>query len=273
MIRPIQQRRFKSRRQIWFIVALVPIIMTGFIATPSERGQKSEHQPVNIEALMKSVMDLNKQKKHQKAIDLLLAVTDQQKDDALLRALLVQTFDLFLEDEIKLGQKAIQKNPVDQAGYYRVSGALELMGDNARAMEILLGGLQFHRQSSDMWMKIARLELKAHRDMEALDVFKEVIRLDHKNGDAYNNAAYILTQQKNGSEKDLKEAEHLATMARKLNPKNPEYLDTLAEVHFKQGRRDQAQTLMEEAVRLAPDNDIFKNQLKKYKNSTDLMPK
>jgi len=247
--------------------------MTGFLSLETARANLDAEEPVHIETLMKRVLELNKQKKHQKAIDLLLEVTDKQKEDAFLQALLVQTFDLFLEDEIKQGQKAIQKNPLDKSGYYRVSGALELLGDNARAMEILLGGLLFHRKSGDIWMRIGRLELKAHRDMEAFDVFKEVIRLDNKNSDAYNNAAFILAHRENSSQKDLKEAERLANAAHKLDPKNPDYLDTLAEVYFKQGNRNTAQTLMKEAIKLAPEKNTFKEQLKKYKHNTDLIPK
>lgn len=248
------------------IAALVPLVLTGFIATPGERQKIAVgNAPVNIEELMKRVLQLNQNKEHQKAIDLLLSTVDKQGEDSILRTLLVQTFDLFLENEIKLGQKDIQKNPRNMAAYVRVSGALELVGDKFRAMEILLTGLRHNSNSSEIWMKIGRLELKASRDQEALDVFREVTRLDGKNSDAYNNAAYILVRTEQCDADDLKEAEQFANSARKLDPKNPEYLDTLAEVHFKQGNTKMAQTLIEEAIKIAPEKDALKNQLRRFK--------
>lgn len=255
------------------IMALLPLF-TGFIAISGEKlkALKSD-ETVNIESLMKSVLELNQKKQHQKAIDLLLSTADRQGEDSVLKTLLVQTFDLFLENEIKQGQKDIIANPNNMASYIRVSGALELVGDKFRAMEILLNGLRHNPNSSDLWMKIGRLELKGNREHEALDVFREVTRLDGKNSDAFNNAAYILVQTENASLGDLKEAEKLATSARKLDPKNPEYLDTLAEVHFKQGNTKMAQSLIEEALKLAPEQDDLKNQLRRFKSDTSFQAK
>lgn len=253
------------------ITALVPLVLTGFIAASGERQKiVTEAAPLDVEDLVKQVLRLNQHKEHQKAIDLLLATVDKQGEDSILRALLIQTFDLFLENEIKLGQNDIERNPLNMAAYARVSGALELVGDKFRAMEILLNGLRHNPNSPEIWMKVGRLELKANRDHEALDIFREVIRLDTKNSDAYNNAAYILVRTDHCNANDLKEAEKLATSARKLDPKNPEYLDTLAEVHFRRGNAKMAQALIEEALKLAPDKDALKDQLRRFKGDTSL---
>ncbi len=160
-------------------------------------------------------------------------MVSQQKEDSILRTLLVQTFDLFLEEEIKLGQRAIKSNPKDVGSYQRLAGALELLGDNFHAMEILLSGVRYNPISSDLWMRIARLELAANRNMEALGVFKEVIRIDKRNSDAYNNAAYILAKADHCEAHDLREAEDFAKNARRLDLRKPEYIDTLAEVSFR----------------------------------------
>jgi cytochrome c-type biogenesis protein CcmH/NrfG len=119
-------------------------------------------------------------------------------------------------------------------------------------------------------MRIGKMELKASRGNEVLDVFREVVRLDGKNSDANNNAAYLLVRTDNCDADDLKEAEKFATNARKLDPKNPEYLDTLAEVVFKQGNTKMAQSLIEEALKLSPEKDALKNQLRRFKGETSL---
>ncbi len=270
MRRPTQNLGKLSIITVLSIVALLPVF-TGFITVTGEKhkAQKGE-QPINIEDLMKQVLELNQKNQHQKAIDLLLATADKQAEDSILRTLLVQTFDLLLENEIKQGQKDIQKNPRNMTAYMRVSGALELVGDKFRAMEILLNGLRYHPNSAALWMKIGRLELRADRNNEALDVFREVTRLDGKNSDAYNNAAYLLVRTENCDADDLKEAEHFASSARKLDPKNPEYMDTLAEVFFKQGNTKMAQSLIEEALKISPEKDALKNQLRRFQSDRSL---
>lgn len=250
------------------VVALLPLF-TGFIATSSEKQKaSSESKPINIENLMQKVLQLNQKNEHQKALDLLLAAVEKEDEASIVRTLLMQTFDVFLENEIRQGQKDIQKNPRDMGAYVRVSGALELVGDKFRSMEILLNGLAHNPKSPDLWMRIGRMELKSGRENEALDVFREVTRLDGKNSDAYNNAAYILVRTDHCDAEDLKEAEKFATSARKLDPKNPEYLDTLAEVAFKQGNLKMAQSLIEEALKISPEKDALKNQLRRFKGDT-----
>ncbi len=252
------------------VIALTPFF-TGFITMPGHRqGDLKERGSVDIEGLMKKVIELNQKNQHQKSIDLLLAAVEKEDEGSIVRTLLTQTFDVFLESEIRLGQKAIKNNPKDIGSYLRLSGALELVGDKFRAMEVLLNGISQKPSSSDLWMKIARLELKADRQNEALDVFREVTRLDGKNSDAYNNAAYILVRTDNCDADDLKEAEKLAASARKLDPKNPEYLDTLAEVFYRQGNAKMARSLIEEALKISPNHDSLKNQLRKFKGDQSL---
>lgn len=226
---------------------------------------------IDIEALMKKVLKLNQQKKHQEAVDLLMAAMEKNQEDSLLRTLLMQTFEMFLEDEVRFGQQDIQENKHNVSAYVRVAGALELMGDNFRAMEFLINGVSINPAAPELWMKVGKLEHKANRSLEALDIFKEVIRLDKKSGDAYNNAAFILAQSERLNAEDLKLAESYAESARKLDPKNPEYLDTLAEVNFRKGDPEQAQALIKEAIKLAPERDSFKNQLRRFSQKSPVL--
>lgn len=241
------------------------------ILTSSNAPVHDSQDAINIDELMKKVLDLNQKKQHQKAIDVLLLAVEKQKDDSLLRTLLVQTFDLFLSDEIERGQEQIQKNRKDQSAYLSVAGALELLGDNFRAMEILLNGIA-HKPSTSLWMRIANLELKSGRDLEALDVFLEVIRLDKNNSLAHNNAAFILAKMtKSKDDPDLVDAEKLAKRAIKLEPKNPQYIDTLAEVYFRKGEQSAAENLIKQAIKLAPESEQLKNRLEHFENDFDNM--
>ncbi len=257
---PLKNLRKLSVIAIFSLVAMLPLF-TGFVA--DARAEAAGAQ-INLDELMKKVMMLNQKNQQHKAIDLLIETADKQGDDSFLRVMIVQTFDLFLESEIKLGQKESEKNPVSASPYLRVSGALELLGDKFRAMEVLLNGVRHNALAPEMWMRVGRLELKANRPNEALDVFREVMRLDSKNGNAYNSAAHILVHRDTSSTANLKEAERLAASAHKLEPKNPHYLNTLAEVFFRQGDAKMAQSLIAKAIKLAPGEETLKNQLRRF---------
>jgi len=250
----------------------IPAVVMAFIAMPTRPNLSINEKDgvLNIEELMHRVLQLNQQKKHQEALDLLLAAIDKHKDDSLLRAMLTQTFDLFLEDEVRIGQEEIKVNKYKVGAYTRVAGALELMGDNFRAMEVLINGVSLNPNAAELWMKVGKLEHKGKRDLEALDVFKEVIRLEPSSSDAYNNAAFVLAQTNKCSEDDLKEAAVFAQKARNLDPNNPEYMDTLAEVHYLQGNQALALSLIKEALKIAPDREMFKSQLKRFSSRSGL---
>jgi|HubBroStandDraft_6_1064221.scaffolds.fasta_scaffold717658_1 tetratricopeptide (TPR) repeat protein len=257
---------FMRAKKIFLVFTLVTSLgyVSGLLAASvsspatSESELESFNDIVNIDALVKKVIALNNQKQHEKAINLLLKAVEKEKADSLLHALLSQSFDLFLFEEINRGEEQIIKNPKNDTAYVNISGAYELQGKDLRAMEILLKGIA-QNPTPKIWMKIAHLELKAGRKQEALAVFQEVIKLDPKNSMALNNAAYILASTNN-----IKEAEKLAKKAVKLEPKNPEYLDTLALVYFKKGQPKEAENLIKEAIKLAPENEHFKKQLEKF---------
>ena len=70
------------------------------------------------------------------------------------------------------------------------------------------------------------MEMQAHRNAEALSVFKEIIHIDLSNSNAYNNIAYILSGSDDIHFRDLKNATIYAVKAISLNPKNPNFIDT-----------------------------------------------
>ena len=256
-----------------FALAL-PLLLMGLITMPRQgrNGIQEEKGVINVDALIKEINTLNNEKKPQASMELLLLALDQQGEDSLLRPLLLQTFDLFLENEIRNGEQEIAKSNKNIEAYLRAASALELLGSRYRALELLVNGACANPQSSELWMKIAKLEHKSGRDWEALDVFKEVIRLDPKNPDAYNNAAFVLAKTENPGQKNLQTALSLALNANKLDPDNPEYIDTLAEIEFRQGNPAQAQNLIKQAIKLAPQKDFFKVQLKRFSQQQVIKP-
>jgi tetratricopeptide (TPR) repeat protein len=70
----------------------------------------------------------------------------------------------------------------------------------------------------------------------------------------------------------LDEALDLSQKAVALEPKNPAYLDTLAEIHFQKRNRERAIELMKQCIELSPDNDYFRKQRDRFEKSDPATP-
>jgi tetratricopeptide (TPR) repeat protein len=62
----------------------------------------------------------------------------------------------------------------------------------------------------------------------------------------------------------LEEGLKLATIATELIPDSPEYLDTLAEIHFQLKHDDLAIDLMKRSIEMDPENPYYPRQLKRF---------
>lgn len=257
-----------------FVVAF--LMFTGIVAVSSSKNGISHEEGLKdspttakeIESVIQEVLSLNKTNRHQEAVEMLLKTIERQPKDSLLRAMLVQTFELFLEDEINAGHEQLAQDQKNGEAYSRVANALYLLGSDDRAAEILINGLDVAPASTKMWMKLAQIEMERNRrnsKNEALDIFLEVLRLDPNHADALNNAAAILSRSEKPRPGDLEKAKTMADKALKIDPKNPDYLDTLAEIYFRQGNKEKALALIEEAIERAPDRLTLKSQLERFK--------
>jgi hypothetical protein len=112
------------------------------INTPADTAS-----PIDLDKVMRQVLAYNKNNEHEKAIELLVQTIEGQPKGSILRGLLVQTFEVFLQDEISLGRAQISANRYDAQAYGRVANALELLNNESMAGEVLLEGLYFSPQS------------------------------------------------------------------------------------------------------------------------------
>jgi tetratricopeptide (TPR) repeat protein len=64
--------------------------------------------------------------------------------------------------------------------------------------------------------------------------------------------------------RDLEQAQVFAEKAVKLEPELPGYRDTLAEVLFQRGRKDEAIAHMKRCLELEPKREYYKKQLQRF---------
>ena len=64
----------------------------------------------------------------------------------------------------------------------------------------------------------------------------------------------------------LRKATRLSRKTVKANPDNPKYLDTLAEIYYVRGKKDQAIQTIRKALTMDADNRLYKQHLWRFKN-------
>lgn len=79
---------------------------------------------------------------------------------------------------------------------------------------------------------------------------------------AHNSAAWLMANCRREIDAALKHAQK----AVELEPKNAGYMDTLAEVNFRNGNREKALSIMKECVALDPKSTYFRKQLVRFKD-------
>ena len=77
-----------------------------------------------------------------------------------------------------------------------------------------------------------------------------------------NRLAWLYAKKKTR----LKKATRLSRKAVKANPENHKYLDTLAEIYYVRGKKDQAIETIRKALAIDADNRLYKQQLWRFKN-------
>ena len=89
----------------------------------------------------------------------------------------------------------------------------------------------------------------------------EAIRTDPAFSEAYNDLAWLYAEEGG----NLQEALSLVEQALVIQPRNPSYLDTKAEILFRLGRIREAVAIEENLSEKHPRNDLYQRQLKRFK--------
>jgi tetratricopeptide (TPR) repeat protein len=105
---------------------------------------------------------------------------------------------------------------------------------------------------------LAYIYLKIHDLKGAIEAGRKAVELNDKDAATYNNLAWI--HGTNPSFLDVQLAQQYGEKAVSLTQrKNSDYLDTLAEIYYRQGKKQQARDLLVEArTTIIDPNDRLK---------------
>lgn len=167
---------------------------------------------------------------------------------------------------------------VDTAAYLNVP--LDLLVFHAKA-ELAAGKIDDAMATARHVLTIApgHLELvcgmvpeldKRNRKKEADELFKlgceayQKMLVDYPNSPA---ARHALAQLSAHSQRKLDDGLKYAKAAVAFDPGSPQYRETLAEVHFRRGDRDEALKLMQKLADEQPRNAVYRRQLMRYRTA------
>ncbi len=100
-------------------------------------------------------------------------------------------------------------------------------------------------------------------------IYENVIRDFPKNATAYNQAAWLAACSRRSLDKALGYARHAVELA----PQTAGYHDTLAEVLFQLGKKDEAVAVQKRAVSLVPTRAYYRKQLKRMEAGDPRVPR
>ncbi len=170
--------------------------------------------------------------------------------------------------EFLLGKIALSQNLVDKAkahfnqslqinskttpSYEALARIAEINGNKSMAINYYESILKYNPKYIPAHMNLARLYKSAKNMEKTKEFLGKVLEIKDDHATAANEMAYILAQEG----KDLQKALHLARIAESQAPKNPNILDTLGWIYYKQRSYELAIKTLLDSLTINPDNPV-----------------
>jgi putative PEP-CTERM system TPR-repeat lipoprotein len=183
----------------------------------------------------------------------LIAIAPNTPDVLRLQAIAAQR-DGETERAIELSRQVLATAPGTAAMLELVS-VLHKAGNNKGILEVLQDWVS--NNPADIQARVALADHLTRVDQieQAIEQYREVVKLEPKHADALNNLAWYLREQ------NPKEALEFARLAVTVNPDRAPLLDTLALVESDAGNHQEALRFIKRAVAASPNNpDLLYHQ-------------
>jgi Flp pilus assembly protein TadD len=153
-------------------------------------------------------------------------------------------------DALASAEKAMQLNANDPIAVVAYTRALLTSGDAPKAVAKWQQWVNDHPNDAQGYTVLGSLqEAQGNRD-QAIASYKKALQIQPDQPIAANNLAYLMVET--GQNIDV--ALSLAQVARRAMPNSPSTADTLAWAYYHKGNFSSARDLLEDAVKLAPND-------------------
>lgn len=159
-------------------------------------------------------------------------------------------------------QKALDLEPKNSDFIMGLVLALVEKKELDRSLELLLPISKKESNNAKIFFAICNVYTKKGYFTVAKGHCEKSFELNGNNYETMNRLAWLYAKKS----VKLKKAFDLSTQTLKAFPKRPEFIDTLSEILYVQGKLEKAEEKIQEAIKLVPNNPYYKQQLWKFKN-------
>lgn len=157
-------------------------------------------------------------------------------------------------------------------GYYLNFGDMKTHMAYDLVSKELSRKLEAHPGNVSLAMNLAMVYQRMGKEAETMALYEQMIQWHPEAAVALNNLAWMMLTAKNPLLRNYARALPLARKAVALEPSS-QFLDTLAEACYRNGLRDEAIRIIQEAIGKARENrDYFESQLRKYRQAKGKKP-
>lgn len=157
-----------------------------------------------------------------------------------------------MEEAVFHYRKALKYNPLFDKAHCHLGAAFFALGNVDKAASHFTKALEISPGYSEAHFRLAVLLERSGRIRDAIAAYRESIRLDPERPDPADSLARLLATHRNERLRRPEEAVVLAERACQLTARrNPFFLQTLATAYLAAGRREEAVTTAEEALKAA----------------------
>jgi tetratricopeptide (TPR) repeat protein len=158
-----------------------------------------------------------------------------------------------VDEALTLLQNINVRSPQDKSLLAQLKGQLlREVGRYQAAYEALASALAAQPEQPDLLYDVALMAEKAGKLAEMETHLQDLIRLQPKNAQAYNALGYSLADRN----LRLEEAYNLIAKAVSLAPRDPFIMDSMGWVLYRQGKLEEALSVLERAYRIRADPEI-----------------
>lgn len=161
------------------------------------------------------------------------------------------------EEALALLERAVELEPESREFRRMLALALADTGDYGRAERVLKDVIAEAPDNESYRFSLAAVYEKSEEYDKGVRVMQKVLDEEPDNAEAHNYIGYTYAVM----EKHLDEAERHLDKAIALKPGDPYITDSIAWLHFKQGRYESALRLLEDAVDKLPDEAVLHQHL------------
>jgi tetratricopeptide (TPR) repeat protein len=166
--------------------------------------------------------------------------------------------------------KAIEMSPFVATSFYQRGIALYKLGKYKEALEDFDKTIILDARMGTAFTYRGLCRMKTGEYQEALSDYRKALGFNPKDVSVHNNLALLYAAARDDKVQDkLKALEHGVRAAELSNEKNGEVLDTLALVYFVNGKIHETVETEKKALKLEPNNEKFKENLKSYEEQSN----